>query len=203
MTEGRVEQTASARSLGRESVSFLEIGDTTRPPDLEQRLRERGAELAETLAVLAVDLTHGVPDLGVPPDLELRPVSTLEDLRAVDRIDVAVFGGEPADDEALALSAARLDQDNRVLALRSGVPVGTAGHVVAGDTLRLWGAAAVPEARHTGVYRGLLDHRLRAGVEAGCRMALVKGRVETSAPVLIKAGFRQYGEVRAYRLAGG
>jgi hypothetical protein len=32
-------------------------------------------------------------------------------------------------------------------------------------------------------------------------MALVKGRVDTSAPVLLRAGFRQYGEVRAYRLA--
>ena len=32
-------------------------------------------------------------------------------------------------------------------------------------------------------------------------MALVKGRVDTSAPVLLRAGFRKYGEVRAYRLA--
>ena len=31
-------------------------------------------------------------------------------------------------------------------------------------------------------------------------MALVKGRVETSAPVLLRNGFEQYGEVRAYRL---
>jgi len=194
---------AAAHSLGRELVTFFELGDTTRPPDLERRLQERGAELTETLAVLALDLTDGVPDLDVPPDLELRRVSTLEDLRAADRIDVAVFGGQPADDEALAKSLARLDQDNRVLALRAGAPIGTGGHVVAGDTLRLWGAAVVPEARHTGAYRGLLDHRLRAGVEAGCRLALVKGRVETSAPVLLEAGFRQYGEVRAYRLARG
>ena len=83
------------------------------------------------------------------------------------------------------------------------MPVGTAGHVVAGDTVRLWGGAVAPEARHTGVYRALLDVRLRAGVEAGCRMALVKGRVDTSAPVLLRSGFRQYGEVRAYRLARG
>ena len=87
--------------------------------------------------------------------------------------------------------------------LRDGVPVGAAGHVVVGETLRLWGGAVVPSARHTGAYRALLDRRLRAGVEAGCTMALVKGRVETSAPVLLRAGFREYGEVRAYRLARG
>ncbi len=193
----------AAHGLGRDSVSFFDVGDTTRPPDLEPRLRQRGAELTETLAVLALDLTQGPPELDVPADLELREVTTLEELRAADAIDVAVFGGGPADEEALAASVARLQEDHRLLALREGRPVGSAGHVVAGDTLRLWGAAAVPEARHTGVYRGLLDHRLRAGREAGCRLALVKGRVDTSAPVLTKAGFQWFGEVRAYRLARG
>jgi Acetyltransferase (GNAT) domain len=190
----------AAHGLGRDSVNFFELGEATRPPDLEPRLRERGAELTETLAILALDLSGGLPDLDVPPDLEVRPVRDLDDLRATDRIDVEVFGGAHADEEMLAASASRLDDDRRLLVLRNGEPVGAGGYVVAGDTLRLWGGAAVPSARHTGVYRALLDHRLRAGVAAGCRLALVKGRVETSAPVLLKAGFRQCGEVRAYRL---
>ena len=82
-----------------------------------------------------------------------------------------------------------------------GAPM--AGHLLAGPTIRLWGGAVLPEAQHTGVYRALLDHRLGVGVAAGATMALVKGRVETSAPVLLRAGFRQYGEVRAYRLERG
>jgi hypothetical protein len=191
----------AAHGLGRESVNFFGLGDTTRPPELEPRLRERGAELTETLAVLALDLSHGLPDLDVPPDTEVIRIRDVDDLRAADRIDVEVFGGHRADEDALALSAARLGDDHRYLALRDGTPVGTAGHIVAGETVRLWGGAVVPMARHTGAYRALLEHRLRAGVEAGCRMALVKGRVDTSAPVLLKAGFQQYGEVRAYRLA--
>ena len=191
----------AAHSLGRQSVNFFELGDATRPPDLEPRLRDRGAELTETLAVLALDLTSGVPDLDVPADVEVRRVTDLDDLRATDRIDVEVFGGSHASEEALALTASRLFDDHRYLVLRDGVPVGAAGHVVAGETIRLWGGAVVPSARHTGVYRALLDRRLRAGVQAGCRMALVKGRVDTSAPVLLRAGFRKYGEVRAYRLA--
>jgi hypothetical protein len=194
---------AAAHGLGRDAVTFFDISDATRPADLEQRLRERGAQLTETLAVLALDLADGVPDLDVPADLEVREVTTLDDLRAVDRIDVDVFGGSPSDDADLEAAMADYAFDPMVLALRDGVPVGSAGRVVAGETLRLWGAAAVPSARHTGVYRALLDHRLRAGVGAGCRMALVKGRVDTSAPVLLRAGFRQYGEVRAYRLARG
>jgi hypothetical protein len=113
----------------------------------------------------------GLPELAVPEDLEVRRISTVDDLRAADAIDLAVFGGGPADEAALAASAARLDDEHRVL-LRDGSPVGSAGLVLAGDTLRLWGAAVLPQARHSGVYRGLLDHR-------------------------------QYGEVRAYRLARG
>jgi hypothetical protein len=191
----------AAHGLGRESVSFFELNETTRPPDLEPRLRERGAELTETLAVLALDLTEGLPELDVPADVEVRRVTDIDDLRATDRVDVAVFGGSHASEEALAASASRLDDDWRYLALRDGEPVGAAGHVVSGGTVRLWGGAVVPGARHTGAYRALLDARLRAAVDAGATMALVKGRVETSAPVLLRAGFRRFGEVRAYRLA--
>jgi len=190
----------AAHGLGRESVNFFELSEATRPPDLEPRLRARGAVRTETLAVLALDLSAGVPDLDVPADLELRRVLDLDDLRATDGIDVAAFGGSLADETALASTASRLAEEPRYVALRAGVPVGTAGHTIQSGAVRLWGGAVVPEARHTGVYRGLLDVRLRAGVEAGVAMALVKGRVETSAPVLLRAGFRQYGEVRAYRL---
>jgi len=193
----------AAHGLGRDAVTFFELSESTRPPDLERRLRERGAELTETLAVLALDLASGVPDLAVPDDVEVRRVLTVDDLRATELVDVAAFGGTPADDEALARSAERLGDEPRYLALRDGAPLGTAGHAISGETLRLWGGAVLPEARHTGVYRALLDARLRAGVEAGCRLAMVKGRVETSAPVLLRSGFRQYGEVRAYRLARG
>ncbi len=193
----------AAHGLGRDAVNFFDVSEATLPPDLERRLRERGAELTETLAVLALDLTAGPPDLGVPPGLEVRRITGIDDLRHAEVVEVTVFGGTHADEESLARSASRLHDDWRFLVLREGTPVGTAGHVVAGPTLRLYGGAVVPEARHNGAYRALLDARLRAGVEAGATMALVKGRVETSAPVLTKAGFQRYGEVRAYRLARG
>ena len=193
-----------ARELGRAEVSFFGISDTTHPRDLEDALVALGATRTETLAVLARDLREGLPELDVPADLTLGPAHDLDSRRAVDRLEVAVFGGRPQSDEALAAdaeAAARGDEsDPRVVAWRDGVAVGTAGHVVAGDVLRLWGACVLPAARHTGVYRALLDHRLRAGRDAGCRMALVKGRVETSAPVLRRAGFAAYGEERSYRL---
>ena len=195
---------AVARDLGRDAVVFAGISDATSPRDLEDRLLARGARLHETLAILACDLGAGLPDLDVPADLDLRLAADLESRRAMDRLEVGVFGGDLQDDEALAAEAevaARGEEaDPRVVAWRDGVAVGTAGHVVAGDVLRLWGACVLPEARHTGVYRALLEHRLRAGRDAGCRLALVRGRVETSAPVLRRAGFQEYGQERSYLL---
>ncbi|UJP09015.1 hypothetical protein L2X99_11080 [Microbacterium sp. KUDC0406] len=46
----------------------------------------------------------------------------------------------------------------------------------------------------------MLAERLRVGAELGATTALVKGRVSTSAPILARAGFSQYGDERSYVL---
>jgi hypothetical protein len=190
-------------ALGRTQVAVMGLSDLTRPVGLEAHLRERGAVLCETLAVLALDLTGASVDLDVPRGVDVRAVADLETLRDYDRIGVDVFGGMLRTEEELRSSLTTLGDGGRdpmLVAYRDDTPVGTGGYTVAGDVLRLWGGAVVPEARGTGIYRAVLAHRLRAGRALGCRMALVKGRVETSAPVLRRAGFAAYGEERAYRV---
>lgn len=192
--------------LGRDQVAVMGLGDLTRPEGLEAHLVDRGATLVETLSVLALDLTRPGPALDAPADVEVREVSDLDTLRDYDRIGVDVFGGTLRTEEELGSSLASLDDGGRdpmLVAYRGEDAVGAGGYTVAGDVLRLWGGAVLPPARGAGVYRALLDHRLRAGRDAGCRMALVKGRVATSAPVLRRAGFAAYGEERGYRLAAG
>ena len=81
-----------------------------------------------------------------------------------------------------------------------GEPVGGAGLSLVEGVARLWGAGVLAVHRHRGVYRALLEARLRWGADRGARMALVKGRVESSAPVLTRAGFTTYGEERSYRV---
>ena len=112
----------------------------------------------------------------------------LDDLRAIDRIDVEVFGGTPRRRRGAGrVARPGWTDDHALLALsrrraRSAPPATSWPARRCGSGVARWSR----EARHTGVYRALLDHRLRAGVAAGCRMALVKGRVETSAPVLLQ-----------------
>lgn len=194
---------AAVVALGREQVTIMGLGDLTRPVGLEAHLADRGGTLAETLAVLALDLTQAPRDLAAPGDVEVRGVAGLETLRDYDRIQTEVFGGTLRTEEELHTSLASISDGGRdpmLVAYRHGTAFGTGGFTVAGDVLRLWGAAVVPVARGTGVYRSVLAHRLDVGRALGCRLALVKGRVETSAPVLRRAGFTAYGEERAYRL---
>jgi GNAT superfamily N-acetyltransferase len=194
----------AAAALGRDRVAVMGLGELTRPPGLEDHLLARGGVLCETLAVLALPLPGGLGDLHVPEDVEVREVRDLETLRDWDRIGVEVFGGTLRTEDELRTGLERTDgRDPMLVAYREGEALGTGGFTVAGDVVRLWGGAVVAQSRGTGVYRALLDHRLRAGRDRGCRMALVKGRVETSAPVLRRAGFAAYGEERAYRLPVG
>ncbi len=151
--------------------------------------------------MLARPLTD-LPALDVPDDVELRPVVDEATMRQNDALGVAVFGGSLADDESIAASVRRISATSRQwLACRDGRPLGAGGLSIVDGVARLWGGGVLEEARGTGLYRALLDVRLRAARDAGCRFALVKGRVETSGPVLRRAGFAAYGTERAHLLA--
>ena len=77
-----------------------------------------------------------------------------------------------------------------------GEPVGTGGITIADGVGRLWSGSVLEQHRGRGVYRALLAARLAYAVAHGCTMGLVKGRVETSGPILRRAGFEVYGQER-------
>jgi GNAT superfamily N-acetyltransferase len=85
-----------------------------------------------------------------------------------------------------------------VVAYLDGVAVGCGGLSLVDGVARLWGGAVREDARSRGAYRAVLDARLRRGLERGVTMALVKGRIQTSGPILRRAGFEVYGQERSY-----
>jgi hypothetical protein len=174
-------------------------------PSLGEVLEQRGGVLDETLAVLALDLTSGPPDLGPLDGLETRWATDLATVRDSLRVGADVFGDSmPPEDEVTAeLERAVTDAEHgsgSVVAYLDGLPVGCGGISLVDGVARLWGGAVREEARGRGAYRAVLDARLRRGVERGATMALVKGRVQTSGPILRRAGFEVYGEERSYRV---
>jgi GNAT superfamily N-acetyltransferase len=194
-----------ARELGPPEVNcWVKLGAD---PTLDDVFRARGGVLDETLAVLALDLSPGLPDLGRwDTGLELRWVTDVATARDHHRVGVEVFGGSMAPDEELERAAADgrrqlpAGEGGSVVAYLEGTPVGAAGISQPGSVTRLWGGAVSERARGRGVYRALLDARIRYGREHGATMALVKGRVQTSGPILHRAGFARYGEERSYRV---
>jgi GNAT superfamily N-acetyltransferase len=89
----------------------------------------------------------------------------------------------------------------QVVVFADDEPAAAGGCGLSGGVARLWGAGARTAFRGRGIYRVLLAARIGLAREHGATLALVKGRVQTSGPILLRAGFTSYGEERLYRLA--
>lgn len=193
---------ACARDWGESRLTVWTSGSDE--PDLEAELQRRGAEHIDTVAVLARAVDE--LEVEVPTGATGEVVRTLDQVRDVDSINVAVWGQEPLDEEGLRTELAEITAERetgqgvRVLGRLDGRAASAGGCTVVDGFVRLWGAATLPDARGRGVYRAVLAERLRAGSELGATTALVKGRVATSAPILFRIGFRHHGDERAYLL---
>ncbi|UNK70251.1 hypothetical protein [Microbacterium sp. H1-D42] len=194
---------ARTRAWGETELMFWT--NASDRPDLEDELRRRGAEHFDTLAVLARPIV-GTP-IDVPTDVTSEVVSTLDQIRELDAINVAVWEHQdPLTERGLADELAEVEaalasgEGGRILAQVDGVAVSTGGCTVIDGFVRLWGGATLADSRGRGAYRAVLADRMRLGAEFGAKTALVKGRISTSAPILARAGFAHYGDERGYRL---
>ncbi|GAB6937713.1 GNAT family N-acetyltransferase [Isoptericola variabilis] len=202
-----------ARGWGSDTLGVWVSGSST--PDLTDLLLDRGARLEDSVDVLALPVDRLEPEPREAPArdgrLVVRRVTDVAGLRDADRVDTAVWDQQPLDDDRLADAARTLLADDsrelRVVAYQDGEPVASAGVTLApaprpdlGTVARLWGAGTMPDRRGRGAYRAVLEERLRLAATAGASLALVKGRVSTSARLLRRAGFDRYGEEHYYRL---
>lgn len=190
------------RAWGESQLTFWT--NASDRPDLEDELRRRGAEHVDTVTVLALAIDE--LEIEVPDDATAEIVRTLDQVREVDSINVPVWEQSPLDGDGLQIELDEVTtglvsgEGVRVLGRLDGQAVSTGGCTIVDGFTRLWGAATLEQFRGRGVYRAVLAERLRASAELGATTALVKGRVATSAPILTRAGFTNYGDERAYRL---
>lgn len=181
------------------------------PDGLEDELVARGARLDETVDVLARTLGHmdDEPELEPAPDVELRWSDDLAVFADAVQLAAEVFGGVATDRAVIEATfpgeeaKVRSGGGGAVVAYLDGRPVGSGGLTVAGADARLWGGVVLPEMRGRGVYRAVLAARLAYAREAGADLAVVKGRVQTSGPILRRAGFASFGQERSWLLPIG
>lgn len=186
-----------ARAFGLPKVRWeMRLGS---PAGLPEELTARGATLEVVIDVLACDLRQDAPTL--PPasaDVKIRWATDFETSRDGSAVGVTGFGGMLPPDDRIEANAARdaatvpVGEGGLLVAYVNGLPSGSGGVTVVDGVARLWGGAVVPSARGRGVYRAVLDARLSYAVTHGAKMALVKGNVATSGPILRRAGFDAY-----------
>ena len=196
---------AHVRSWGLLGVAWW-VSAASRPADTEEQLRVLGGKRIDTVQILACELGEPLPELGVPADVSVELVDDERTFLAASQITVRGWGRKEPDeatlatDLAISLSDLATWTNFRVLASVAGTPASTGGATLDGEVAKLWGAITLPAFRRRGSYRAVLAERLRLASDHGAELALVKGRVETSGPILLRAGFTDYGEERCYWL---
>lgn len=180
----------------------------TKPDDTADILMSHGFELVETVEILARQLGSAEEieaAVNPPSEIEVRPANTPDLIYQAGQIDAEVFDWAPPTPAQLqqesdtAAKAKGSPTTGRYLAYLHNQPVGTAGFTMGDDVVRLWGGAVLAKARGRGAYRALLAARCAAGIRQGATLALVKGRITTSAPILRTAGFTSYGVEQCYQ----
>jgi hypothetical protein len=182
------------------------VSSATGPPDTEAVLRARGGKRIDAVRILARELDGDPADLAVSADVSVELVADERTFRAASMITVRGWGRKEPAGAALARDFAQAVRDLetwssfRMLASVEGEPAACGGCTLRGEVAHLWGAVTVREYRRRGAYRAVLAERLRLARAHGATLALVKGRVETSGPILLRAGFAEYDEERCFWL---
>jgi hypothetical protein len=182
------------------------VSSATVPPDTEAVLRARGGTRIDAVRILARELGGDVADLAVPGDVGVELVADERAFRAASMITVRGWGRKELTRAALAREFAEAVRDLetwssfRILGSVGGEPAACGGCTLRGEVAHLWGAVTLREYRRRGAYRAVLAERLRLARAHGATLALAKGRVETSGPILIRSGFALYDEERCYWL---
>jgi len=198
------EVAARVRGWGLPGVAWW-VSAVSQPAGTEDALRARGAGLIDAMQVLARELSQDMP----PPDLPGGEVELVRDersFRAALVVSVQGWGTEEPDEAGIARQLQETLQDLatwssfKVVALADHEPVSIGSCTLTGEVALLWGAITRPASRGHGSYRAVLAERLRLAREHGATLAMAKGRALASGPILLRAGFTDYGEERCYWL---
>lgn len=190
---------AAFRARGRLTSSF-EIGPTSRPHDLHDRLVQLGMRpWADEPITISMVLT--TPPAGEPGEATARRVETVDELIVADDIAAAVFGLDEEQRAANRAGAAERFAAGQAggpsatfLAFVDGEPVASARAVFADAGVLLSAGGTLEHARGRGAYRALVAARWEEAQRRGVPLVTQAGHL--SRPILKRLGFREVCEVR-------
>jgi GNAT superfamily N-acetyltransferase len=182
-------------------VAFTwQIGPNTDAVGLSRVLAAQGLR-REIDALL---LTATIPIRGRLPEHDLRLVEELDERTATDAIRVV---RDRTADEVRTRLEARMRylrcpsrRGGGVVAYRRDLPVGHGAwrYGTDGETVYLHMASTLQPHRRTGVYTAILGWRLDRAVRDGKTTAVVVAERASTAPILMRKGFRELGAVQIW-----
>jgi len=174
------------------------VGPSARPVNLAALLKARGFIPADRPPfepeLTAMALVQPPPEPS--PNIETRPIRSLEEYVEAWRIAIDAFNESPEDAAGWLAAAPALwaQQDGVVrssyVALIDGHAVGFAFALAGPDGLLLGGSGVLTAARGQGAYRALVAARWRDAVRLG-KPALVIQAGAMSRPILARCGFHE------------
>ena len=200
------EVAAHVRGWGLPGVAWW-VSAASRPAGTEEALRARGAGLIDAMQVLARELGDASGRPNIPSGVSVELVRDERTFRAASAVSVQGWGNVEPDEAEIARQLKEALEDLagwssfRVVAFADGEPVSTGACTLTGEVAVLWGAITLLASRGHGSYRAILAERLRLAREHGATLVMAKGRALASGPILLRAGFTDYGEERCYWLS--
>lgn len=171
-------------------------------PGLHEALTAAGF-LAEDAESIMVGPTRGLAlDVELPQGVDLRTMTTEDEVRAMCEMSSAVFGddrsGEFAD--ALLQRLSRKDGMELWVAEADGqiISAGRLEPVAGTDFAGVWGGATLPEWRGQGIYRALTAARARAALALG-KTLMHSDSTAYSRPILERSGLTKVSTTTPYR----
>ncbi|MGH3095554.1 MAG: GNAT family N-acetyltransferase [Streptosporangiales bacterium] len=162
-----------------------------RAPGLYEALLDNGFGPDEPESVMIGGAHTLAVDVALPAGVQLRPVTTESDVRAMCAMQGEVFD-DPVPDETADALLRRLSFDDGMelwVAESQGrvISAGRLEPVRGSEFAGIWGGATRPEWRGRGIYRALTAARARSALRAGKRL-IHSDSTEYSRPILERSG---------------
>ena len=163
-------------------------------PGLDAALQDAGFVPEEAESVMLGEAAALAGDVPTPEGVVLREVGGDDDIRAMERMQAAVFGHGDGEARAAHMIARRAAGDDVVLWIAEAegrvISAGRLEPVPGTEFAGIWGGATVGEWRRRGIYRALTAKRAQAALDRGLRF-LHSDSTEFSRPILERAGMRK------------
>jgi GNAT superfamily N-acetyltransferase len=184
--EAVASQATYFRSRGEELI--WRVYEHDKPAELGDCLAEVGFEAEPPGTLMIFDLANQLT-APIGPDIEIRRVTTMEDLQGFMAASDVAFGREESWRFA-AYSSCLGDPDLALyVALVSGKTVASARLELGSSNFGLlFGGGVSPSYRRQGLYRALVAERAKEAKRWGCSYLIADAR-ETSRPILQNLGF--------------